>query len=655
MQQKSATEREPERTKRWLATASLLRAWAGDAGGGPSRTARHDRRFALLALAVALAWSGWLSHLHLSGRATPLDRAESALTDLRLRLAGPRTPPSGIVIVAIDDETVRREGGFPVSRAMMARLIETIAAARPRALAVDVLFLEAGRQPEADRALGAALAKAPSVLAAAAVFDGGASEDGIPVAAALHRPTPVIGREAASGLVNVSEDAAGVPRHLPLVVRAGEEVAASFVLRAASLAARSDPVLGAQAVRIGAARVPLDLGRHLPLRPYGPRRTIPTVSAAGLLDGTVPAPALADRVVVVGATALGGSDTFATAFDPVMPGVELLTTGIAHLMTGGGLTRDAGVRRLDAAVSIGLAGAAALLIALAPPGPAILLVLLLLAGWLTAGAVAFACGIWWSAALPLAAAGLPALSCAAARQALDRRRAAALARSEQALRRLQPAALAERLAWDPAYLTEPVARDIPVLFIDLTGFTRQSERLGPARTRAVLKSFHDLVDETASGHGGLVVNFMGDGAMVVFGALDPDPAVAARAVAAAEALIARTAEWIAREPELAGAGRALDVRIGAHHGPVILSRLGSDTNQHITATGDTVNVASRLLAVASQAGIRLAVSGDLLAAAGLDAPGAIFDGPHATAIRGRAQSLDVWLGRGPEPSQAPEA
>ncbi|PIK73200.1 adenylate/guanylate cyclase domain-containing protein, partial [Methylobacterium frigidaeris] len=462
------------------------------AGPGPRR--RTERLFALVALAAALGWSGWLAHLHVTGRATPLDRVESALTDLRLRLAGPRRPPAGIAIVAIDDETVRREGGFPVSRAAMARLIGTIAAARPRALAVDVLFLEAGRQPEADRALAASLARLPTVLAAAAVFDGGASEDGIPVAAALHAPTPEIGRATVSGLVNVSEDAAGVPRHLPLVVRTGEAIAASFALRAASLAAGRDPVVGEDAVRIGTTTIPLDLGRHLPLRPYGPRRTIPTISAAALADGTVPASALTDRVVVVGVTALGGGDTFATAFDPVMPGVELLATGIAHLTTGGGLVRDAGVRRLDAVAAVVLAAAAALLIALAPPGPAFLLVLLLLAGWLAAGAVAFAWGTWWSAALPLAAAGLPALPCVAARQALDRRRAAALARSEAALRRLQPAALADRLAWDPAYLAEPVARDIPVLFIDLTGFTRQSERLGPGRTRAVLKSFHDLVD-----------------------------------------------------------------------------------------------------------------------------------------------------------------
>ncbi len=64
--------------------------------------------------------------------------------------------------------------------------------------------------------------------------------------------------------------------------------------------------------------------------------------------------------MVIGATALGGSDTFATAFDPVMPGVELLATGIAHLTAGDGLVRDARVRRLDGVAAGILAGAAVL-------------------------------------------------------------------------------------------------------------------------------------------------------------------------------------------------------------------------------------------------------------------------------------------------------
>lgn len=610
---------------------------------------RTKRRFALLVFVATLGWSGWLAHLHIAGQATPLDYLEAAATDLRMRLAGPRTPPNDVVIVAIDDAIVRREGGFPVSRATMARLIEAIATAHPRALAVDVLFLEDGRQPEADRALAAALRKLPAVLAAAAVFDEATNEGGIPVATAVHRPIPAIGTSALSGLVNLSEDAAGVPRHLPLVARTDEGVAAAFVLRTAALAVRSDPVLSEGQVRIGSAVIRLDLGYHLPLRPYGPRRTIQTVSAAALLDGTVPVAALADRIVVIGATALGGSDTFATAFDPVMPGVELLATGIAHLTTGDGLVRDARVRRLDGVAAVVLAGAAVLLIALAPPLPAAILVLLLLAAWFALGAVAFSQGLWLSAALPLAAAGLPTLLCAVARQTLDRRQGLRLARSEQALRRLQPAALAERLAWDPAYLAAPLTREIPVLFIDLTGFTGQSERLGPVRTRTLLKTFHDLVDETASSHKGLVINFMGDGAMVVFGVLDPDPAQAENAVRAAGDLIVRTRDWIARDPELAGAGRALDVRIGAHSGPAILSRLGSDTNQQVTATGDTVNVASRLLAVASEAKARLAVSADLLTAAGIVEPGGLFDERRTASIRGRSQPIEVWLTREPAP------
>jgi adenylate cyclase len=34
-------------------------------------------------LVAALGWSGWLSHLHIAGRATPVDYLEAALTDIR--------------------------------------------------------------------------------------------------------------------------------------------------------------------------------------------------------------------------------------------------------------------------------------------------------------------------------------------------------------------------------------------------------------------------------------------------------------------------------------------------------------------------------------------------------------------------------------------
>jgi adenylate cyclase len=94
--------------------------------------------------------------------------------------------------------------------------------------------------------------------------------------------------------------------------------------------------------------------------------------------------------------------------------------------------------------------------------------------------------------------------------------------------------------------------------------------------------------------------------------------------------------------------RQLGARIGLHYGPVILSRLGADTHQHITASGDTVNVASRLLEVASSHSVEAAVSDEVIAAA----RGRVrrhelraFAGARELRIRGRAEPLSVWLGR----------
>jgi adenylate cyclase len=86
------------------------------------------------------------------------------------------------------------------------------------------------------------------------------------------------------------------------------------------------------------------------------------------------------------------------------------------------------------------------------------------------------------------------------------------------------------------------------------------------------------------------------------------------------------------------------VRIGAHFGPVVVSRLGPDTHQHITATGDSVNVASRLLEVAAQHMSVVAFSMDLLERAEASPPPDLGEEVEVR-IRGRSQILRVrhWL------------
>ena len=46
--------------------------------------------------------------------------------------------------------------------------------------------------------------------------------------------------------------------------------------------------------------------------------------------------------------------------------------------------------------------------------------------------------------------------------------------------------------------------------------------------------------------------------------------------------------------------KRVGVKLGAHFGLIIASRLGGGSQQQITATGDTVNIASRLMEVAAE-------------------------------------------------------
>jgi adenylate cyclase len=137
------------------------------------------------------------------------------------------------------------------------------------------------------------------------------------------------------------------------------------------------------------------------------------------------------------------------------------------------------------------------------------------------------------------------------------------------------------------------------------------------------------------------VSYMGDGAMMVFGLPAPQPGDAANALAAVAQLRRDITEWLQTLPPVARG--KLAPRFGSHFGPVILSRLGAADHQHIAATGDTVNVASRLMEVAKQRGAPIAVSEDIWRAAGAVGGAVVLDlsEPVAIDIRGRAEPLSV--------------
>ena len=338
-------------------------------------------------------------------------------------------------------------------------------------------------------------------------------------------------------------------------------------------------------------------------------------------------------------------NSFATPFDRVAAGAEVFATAIGNLMAGGGLARTPSTRRLDAAVAVALPVVMIALMAMQGAATGLALASLVFALWLGGVFLAFVNGYWLSIAAPLASVVPLTFGFAAARSIVERRAGMKIAAENSTLARFQSPLLLDQLQREPDFLEKPVHQDVAVMFVDLSGSTGVSEALGPEWTRDLFGAMQTLVEGEVTAHGGVVINYMGDRVLAVFGLPKPRSDDAARALATVEALHASMTAWLAELPP--AARERLDFRIGLHFGPAILSRLGSPTQQQITATGDTVNVASRLLEVAKQQHCRVVVAEDLFRAAGATAPladiNSVLYAPLIVSIRGRASDLPVRI------------
>jgi adenylate cyclase len=606
-----------------------------------------------IAIVLAVLWSGALGLLHVNGDTSFLDRIEAALVDLRMLVRGPIKPPADVALVLIDDATVRIDGKHPVSRSTLAAIVNEAGRRGAQVIAVDLLLLDQGDSgPDAE--LVEALERTPAVIAAAATFRGGHQwiqpdfddvQSQIPDAEAFLSPQQIFADVARVGMVNVATDATGSPRAVPLLFRAGDQIQAAMSLRVASVQTNADPEILQEAIQVGERHIPTDSGYLLPLNYYGPRGTIRSISAADVLAGKPDDGSLEGKVVVIGSTATGGGDVFPTPFDPVLPGVEVMATAIGNVLHDEGLLRDYRVRVADAAIGIVSAAGVVSLLGWRRSGTALVSIfaaLLLLAAinqW------AFANGVWSSAALPLAAALPPAILFGATQLWLNRNQAQLFEDQSHLLQRVQAPGLGDWLAEHPNFLVEPVQLHASIVFVDLSGFTGLTERAGPKLARDVLNEFHGLIDKAVTNSGGVVVSFMGDGVMILFGlpeAREDDPRIA---VDCCVTIARDITGWLSSSAKPIG---TLGFKIGAHAGVIVASRLGGDSQQHIAATGDVVNVASRLMEIAAVHQAELGISSEMVAAAGRESliqTQGTMSGPVETPIRGRTEAMSVCLWR----------
>src|SRR5262249_6788632 len=200
-------------------------------------------------------------------------------------------------------------------------------------------------------------------------------------------------------------------------------------------------------------------------------------------------------------------------------------------------------RRVDASIAVALPVALVLLLAMRRLPLALTLTTLAFGLWIASTFVAFLQGYWLSLAVPASAAVPVALTFGITRLWMEHVAARRLTSEGDALRRFHPPRLVEVLTKNPQFLATPVRQDAAIVFVDLSGFTGVSESLGPSWTRELLAALHELIETATTDQQGFVADYMGDGAMIVFGLPAPSPDDACRALRAVVQLRDSISVW----------------------------------------------------------------------------------------------------------------
>lgn len=523
---------------------------------------------------------------------------EYKFLDINFFLRGSLPPDPRIVILAVDEESLRGVGKWPWPWRYYEIFLERLKEAK--VIAFDILFSE----PEpGEEIFVQAIQKAGNVFLPFYFSDRREEINPPPGLEKLSLPLPFPTLEetlkgfvfplpaltqAAKGVghINVFQEWDGVVRKIPLLIKYKGRVFPSLSLSCA----REALGLSLQEIKVekggiwlGENLIPLTRREELWINFQGGEKTFPYLSASLLWENKIDPSLFKDKIVLIGATAPGLSDFKATPFTPSMSGVEIHAHVLHNLLRGDPLKPFPSFQTFLLLLLGGMF--LGFVVPRSSPFKSALWVFLFVLGESFLGFVFFFFGIWF----PTFSFWFLALS---GYTSITLHRLFREEKEERFIRetfsRYVSPEVVEELLKNPGKLTLGGERKrLTVLFADIRGFTRLCEHLGPEEVVDFLNRYFDRLVKVVFEEGGMVDKFIGDELMAIFGAPLYFPDHPLRAVSCA----------LKMQKEIKKLER-VQVGIGINTGEMIVGNIGTFHRIQYTVVGDAVNIASRLQSLA---------------------------------------------------------
>ena len=414
-----------------------------------------------------------------------------------------------------------------------------------------------------------------------------------------------------SGFFNTLPDSDGSNRWAPLVVALGENYYSSLAV--SMVCSYLDfPVLslnlesyGANSIGIGEKTIPTNESGQLLINYLGPPRTFPHYSVADILSGTIPPDTFRDKIVLVGATAVGIYDLRVTPFSSTFPGVEIHATVIDNILHENFLTHSSFIRMIDVGAIILFGLIMGLLVSRLRPISGMASALLIIAVFIAMNFLAFfRFNVWLNLVYPLTTMMMIYLGITIYHYFKEEQEKKKIRSAFQYY--LTSSVINEMLKNPGKLKLGGDRRNLTVLFSDIRGFTTISEKMTPEELIMLLNEYLTAMTNQVFYYDGLLDKYMGDAIMAVFGAPLDQPDHARRACLTALAMM-RELRRLQNKWEAEGRP-VFDIGIGINSGEMVVGNMGSAMRFDYTVMGDMVNLGSRLEGANKEYGTNIIIS-----------------------------------------------
>ena len=405
------------------------------------------------------------------------------------------------------------------------------------------------------------------------------------------------GATDAAGYFNMIPDKDGVVRSMPLAIQCGKDIYSPLSIQCIWNYLGRPPLVvqvasyGVEGIRMGNLVIPTDENGHMLINYLGPEKMFPDYSITDILQGKVPKGAFKDKIVLVGATAIGLYDMRNTPFAAVYPGLEIHATVIDNILEKAFIHKPKWTRIFDAMAIVLFALILGLLIPRLSAIKGVVLtsgvfvLYIFVAQWLFSHAL-----LWVNMVYPLLGLVLIYTSLTIYRYLTEERERKKI---RGAFSYYVSSAVVNEVLKNPEKLKlGGDMKELTVLFSDIRGFTTISEGLGPEQVHRLINEYLTAMTNIVFKHCGTLDKYMGDAIMAIYGAPVDQPDHAQQACDTAlemmQVLNELNAGW-AREGK-----PVLDIGIGINTGMMMVGNMGSEQRFEYTVLGDAVNLGSRL-------------------------------------------------------------